>query len=87
MFIGWNSNSIDNLGCTGVTASNESSTGRNNGGSDLLEECEERVEVIALGSRKDAVLDFCSASPFLSPVLRFWYSSALVLLLFVVLNS
>lgn len=77
LFIRWNSNSIGKLGCTVVTASNND---RNNGGSDLLEECEERVEVIAVGSRKDAVLDFCSASPFVSPVLRFWYIAALVIL-------
>ncbi|GFP93967.1 protein accumulation and replication of chloroplasts 3 [Phtheirospermum japonicum] len=38
----------------------------------MREECEERVEVIVVGSRKDAILDFCSGSPFLSPGLRFW---------------
>ncbi|GFQ03267.1 hypothetical protein PHJA_002470500 [Phtheirospermum japonicum] len=38
-----------------------------------LRECEERVEVIVVRSTKDVVLDFCSGSPFLSPVLRFWY--------------
>lgn len=32
----------------------------------------EYVEVIAIGSRKDAVLDFCLNSPSLSPALRFW---------------
>ncbi|KAL8241959.1 hypothetical protein R6Q59_012261 [Mikania micrantha] len=30
------------------------------------------VEVIGIGSRKDAVLDFCLLSPSLSPRLRFW---------------
>ncbi|KAL3510271.1 hypothetical protein ACH5RR_029672 [Cinchona calisaya] len=32
----------------------------------------EYVEVFGIGSRKDAVLDFCLNSPFLSPALRFW---------------
>ncbi|KAL7000690.1 hypothetical protein U1Q18_001843 [Sarracenia purpurea var. burkii] len=32
----------------------------------------EFVEVIGIGSRKDAVLDFCLDSPFLWPSLRFW---------------
>ncbi|KAL8535783.1 hypothetical protein ACS0TY_011429 [Phlomoides rotata] len=68
LLIGWNSNSINKLNCSFVPASND----RNNGGGEMLEKCEERVEVIVVGSRKDAVLDFCSASPFLSPVLRFW---------------
>ncbi|KAF7133548.1 hypothetical protein RHSIM_Rhsim09G0078600 [Rhododendron simsii] len=31
------------------------------------------VEVIGIGSRKDAVLDFCLDSPSLSPSLRFWF--------------
>lgn len=35
----------------------------------------EHVEVFAIGSRKDAVLDFCLNSPYLSPALRFWYAS------------
>ncbi|XP_012846164.1 PREDICTED: protein ACCUMULATION AND REPLICATION OF CHLOROPLASTS 3 isoform X2 [Erythranthe guttata] len=80
----WNSNSAGlKLNCNCVSASNEScSNGRNNGGSDIWEESDECVEVIVVGSRKDAILDFCSASPFLSPVLRFWnilgYESELV---------
>lgn len=36
------------------------------------EEDSEFVEVIGIGSRKDAVLDFCLSSPSLSPNLRFW---------------
>ncbi|PON82512.1 Tubulin/FtsZ, GTPase domain containing protein [Trema orientale] len=32
----------------------------------------EMVEVIAIGSRKDAILNFCLDSPFQSPSLRFW---------------
>ncbi|CDP07918.1 unnamed protein product [Coffea canephora] len=32
----------------------------------------EYVEVFGIGSRKDAILDFCLNSPFLSPALRFW---------------
>lgn len=44
----------------------------------MPEECGESVEVIMVGSRKDALLEFCSASPFLSPVLRFWYICALL---------
>ncbi|KAL2541335.1 Protein ACCUMULATION AND REPLICATION OF CHLOROPLASTS 3 [Abeliophyllum distichum] len=32
----------------------------------------EYVEVIGIGSRTDAVLDFCSGSPNISPTLRFW---------------
>lgn len=38
---------------------------------DLWEETE-IVEVIGIGSRKDAVLDFCLRSPSLSRCLRFW---------------
>lgn len=30
------------------------------------------VEVIGIGSRKDAVLDFCLSSPFKSSSMRFW---------------
>jgi hypothetical protein len=30
------------------------------------------VEVIGIGSRKDAVLDFCLCSPFKSSSMRFW---------------
>ncbi|KAI3816419.1 hypothetical protein L1987_16115 [Smallanthus sonchifolius] len=41
------------------------------GAMDLREETEV-VEVIVIGSRKDAVLDFCLLSPSLSPRLRFW---------------
>ncbi|XP_075093140.1 protein ACCUMULATION AND REPLICATION OF CHLOROPLASTS 3, chloroplastic isoform X6 [Nicotiana tabacum] len=32
----------------------------------------EFVEVFGIGSRKDALLDFCLASPSISPALRFW---------------
>lgn len=32
----------------------------------------ESVEVIGIGSRKDAVLDFCLDSPFKSSSMRFW---------------
>ncbi|XP_015063167.1 protein ACCUMULATION AND REPLICATION OF CHLOROPLASTS 3 [Solanum pennellii] len=32
----------------------------------------EFVEVFGIGSRKDALLEFCLASPYLSPALRFW---------------
>lgn len=32
----------------------------------------EFVEVFGIGSRKDALLDFCLASPCLSSALRFW---------------
>ncbi|XP_075518652.1 protein ACCUMULATION AND REPLICATION OF CHLOROPLASTS 3, chloroplastic isoform X1 [Primulina tabacum] len=38
----------------------------------MSEESCECVEVIVVGSRKDAMLDFCSGSPLVSPVLRFW---------------
>lgn len=38
-----------------------------------LQNDENFVEVIAIGSRKDAVLDFCLNSPFQSNSLRFWY--------------
>ncbi|XP_047982282.1 protein ACCUMULATION AND REPLICATION OF CHLOROPLASTS 3, chloroplastic [Salvia hispanica] len=73
LFVGCRSNPIKRkLSCNCVAASYESSSGRNNGGSDMQEECGESVEVIMVGSRKDALLEFCSASPFLSPVLRFW---------------
>ncbi|XP_042010955.1 protein ACCUMULATION AND REPLICATION OF CHLOROPLASTS 3-like isoform X1 [Salvia splendens] len=73
LFVGCRSNPIKRkLSCNCVAASYESSSGRNNGGSDIPEECGESVEVIMVGSRKDALLEFCSASPFLSPVLRFW---------------
>ncbi|KAI3453226.1 hypothetical protein Pfo_009889 [Paulownia fortunei] len=73
LLLGWNSSSITvKLNCSCVTACNDSSSGRNNGSSDMWEECEKCVEVIVVGSRKDAVLDFCSGSPFRSPVLRFW---------------
>ncbi|XP_024961939.1 protein ACCUMULATION AND REPLICATION OF CHLOROPLASTS 3 isoform X1 [Cynara cardunculus var. scolymus] len=41
------------------------------GAMDLWEETE-IVEVIGIGSRKDAVLDFCLRSASLSPCLRFW---------------
>jgi len=34
----------------------------------------EFVEVFGIGSRKDALLEFCLASPSLSPALRFWYA-------------
>lgn len=73
--VGWSSSSIGvKLNCSCVSAGNEISSGINNGGgSDMSEESDECVEVIVVGSRKDAVLDFCSGSPFLSPVLRFWY--------------
>ncbi|XP_042007967.1 protein ACCUMULATION AND REPLICATION OF CHLOROPLASTS 3-like isoform X2 [Salvia splendens] len=73
LFIGCRSNPIKGkLSCNCVAASYESSSGRNNVGDDMPEECGESVEVIMVGSRKDALLEFCSASPFLSPVLRFW---------------
>ncbi|XP_057777709.1 protein ACCUMULATION AND REPLICATION OF CHLOROPLASTS 3, chloroplastic isoform X2 [Salvia miltiorrhiza] len=73
LFVGCRSNSIkQKLSCNCVTSSCESSSGRSNGGSDTSGECGECLDVIVVGSRKDALLDFCSASPFLSPVLRFW---------------
>ncbi|KAL1556488.1 protein ACCUMULATION AND REPLICATION OF CHLOROPLASTS 3-like isoform X1 [Salvia divinorum] len=73
LFVGCRSNPIkQKLSCNCVAASYERSSGRNNGDSDMPEECGESVEVIMVGSRKDALLDFCSGSPFLSPVLRFW---------------
>ncbi|CAK9148548.1 unnamed protein product [Ilex paraguariensis] len=37
-------------------------------------ESSEFLEVIGFGSRKDAIVDFCFGSPFLSPALRFWYA-------------
>ncbi|KAL3824263.1 hypothetical protein ACJIZ3_020292 [Penstemon smallii] len=40
--------------------------------SNIGEESEEFVDVLFVGSRKDSVLDFCCASPVLSPALRFW---------------
>ncbi|KAG6405488.1 hypothetical protein SASPL_133078 [Salvia splendens] len=82
LFVGCRSNPIKRkLSCNCVAASYESSSGRNNGGSDIPEECGESVEVIMVGSRKDALLEFCSASPFLSPVLRFWYMCSAELLI------
>ncbi|KAK6146647.1 hypothetical protein DH2020_020516 [Rehmannia glutinosa] len=69
----WNSSSITvKLSCSCVTASDDSSNNSKNGSSDMREECDKCVEVIVVGSRKDAMLEFCSGSPFLSPVLRFW---------------
>ena len=38
----------------------------------------EFVEVIGIGSRKDAVLDFCLDSPSRSSALRFWYVFQLI---------
>ncbi|KAG6407632.1 hypothetical protein SASPL_130628 [Salvia splendens] len=82
LFIGCRSNPIKGkLSCNCVAASYESSSGRNNVGDDMPEECGESVEVIMVGSRKDALLEFCSASPFLSPVLRFWYMYSAELLM------
>ncbi|KAK4423331.1 protein ACCUMULATION AND REPLICATION OF CHLOROPLASTS 3 [Sesamum alatum] len=73
LFFGWNSSSVTvKLDCSCVATGIDSSSGRKNGGGDRREEWEECVEVVVVGSRKDGVLDFCSASPFLSPVLRFW---------------
>ncbi|KAL2233224.1 UNVERIFIED_CONTAM: Protein ACCUMULATION AND REPLICATION OF CHLOROPLASTS 3 [Sesamum indicum] len=73
LFLGWNSGSVTvKLDCRCVATGIDSSSSRKNGGGDRWGECEECVEVIVVGSRKDGVLDFCSASPFLSPVLRFW---------------
>ncbi|XVF43497.1 hypothetical protein PTKIN_Ptkin02bG0044700 [Pterospermum kingtungense] len=43
-----------------------------NGYGNNMEENSEVVEVIAIGSRKDAVLEFCLDSPFQSSSLRFW---------------
>ncbi|CAA0811547.1 Protein ACCUMULATION AND REPLICATION OF CHLOROPLASTS 3 [Striga hermonthica] len=69
----WNSSSISvKLSCACLAACDEINNVRNNGGGDASQECEECVEVMVVGSRRDAVLDFCSGSPFLSPVLRFW---------------
>ncbi|GER47641.1 1-phosphatidylinositol-4-phosphate 5-kinase [Striga asiatica] len=69
----WNSSSISvKLSCACPAACDEINNVRNSGGGDASQECEECVEVMVVGSRKDAVLDFCSGSPFLSPVLRFW---------------
>lgn len=48
------------------------------------------VEVIAIGSRKDAVVDFCLDSPFQlssSLLLRFWYCISFYYFLFVLLCS
>ncbi|KAL0296526.1 UNVERIFIED_CONTAM: hypothetical protein Sradi_6704700 [Sesamum radiatum] len=71
LFLGWNSSSVTvKLGCRCVATGIDSSSGRKNGGGDRWGECEECVEVIVVGSRKDGVLDFCSASPFLSPVME-----------------
>ncbi len=42
-----------------------------NGGGDIWGDSE-FVEVIGIGSRKDAVLDFCLGSPFKSSSMRFW---------------
>ncbi|XP_011070512.1 protein ACCUMULATION AND REPLICATION OF CHLOROPLASTS 3 [Sesamum indicum] len=73
LFLGWNSGSVTvKLDCRCVATGIDSSSSRKNGGEVRWGECEECVEVIVVGSRKDGVLDFCSASPFLSPVLRFW---------------
>lgn len=55
-------------------------TSANNGPADVDSEvnCDdfwgnyELVEVIGIGSRKEAVLDFCLESPFRFPSLRFW---------------
>ncbi|PIN12681.1 hypothetical protein CDL12_14707 [Handroanthus impetiginosus] len=73
LLLGWNSSSVTaKSNCSCLAIGKDSSSCLNNGASDMREECEECVEVIIVGSRKDAVLDFCSGSPFLSPVLRFW---------------
>jgi hypothetical protein len=42
------------------------------GGIDIGETESDFVEVIAIGGRKDAVLDFCLNSPFQLSSLRFW---------------
>ncbi|KAL6505914.1 hypothetical protein OROHE_023293 [Orobanche hederae] len=72
----WDSSPITvKLSCICVTAGDNGTNVRDNGGNYMREEESEEkecVEVIMVGSRKDAVLDFCCRSPFLSPVLRFW---------------
>lgn len=58
-------------------------TSANNGPADVDSEvnCDdfwgnsELVEVIGIGSRKEAVLDFCLESPFRFPSLRFWWAN------------
>ena len=58
-------------------------TAANNGPADVDSEvnCDdfwgnsELVEVIGIGSRKEAVLDFCLESPFRFPSLRFWWAN------------
>ncbi|KAG8382641.1 hypothetical protein BUALT_Bualt05G0098500 [Buddleja alternifolia] len=74
LFLGWDARPpiTLKLNCTCTNAGTDNSTDRNNDNSNLMEESEECVEVIAVGSKKDALLDFCFASPFLSPVFRFW---------------
>jgi hypothetical protein len=42
------------------------------GGIDIAETKSDFVDVIAIGGRKDAVLDFCLNSPFQLSSLRFW---------------
>ncbi|CAJ1977609.1 unnamed protein product [Sphenostylis stenocarpa] len=42
------------------------------GGTESGETKPDFVEVIGIGSRKDAVFDFCLSAPFRWPSLRFW---------------
>ncbi|XWS64010.1 hypothetical protein CRYUN_Cryun06bG0150200 [Craigia yunnanensis] len=55
-----------------ISMSMEKQSNSLNGYGNNMEENSEVVEVIAIGSRKDAVLEFCLDSPFQSSSLRFW---------------
>ncbi|MCD7454426.1 hypothetical protein HAX54_024825 [Datura stramonium] len=63
-----NFNSRDSNNCE---VNREDDIGEAYGLKDVWEETE-FVEVFGIGSRKDALLEFCLASPSLSPALRFW---------------
>ncbi|XP_022850956.1 protein ACCUMULATION AND REPLICATION OF CHLOROPLASTS 3 isoform X2 [Olea europaea var. sylvestris] len=56
---------------TNVISTNDSLEEFNKSNNSIWKESE-YVEVIGIGSRTDAALDFCSGSPILSPTLRFW---------------
>ncbi|XP_047330382.1 protein ACCUMULATION AND REPLICATION OF CHLOROPLASTS 3, chloroplastic [Impatiens glandulifera] len=61
--------------CLEASLKNETSDGKNQGKenkSNDLWEGSEFVEVIGIGSRKDAIIDFCLNSPLRSNSLRFW---------------
>ncbi|XWS69423.1 hypothetical protein CRYUN_Cryun04dG0177700 [Craigia yunnanensis] len=55
-----------------ISMSMEKQSSSLNGYANNMEENSGVVEVIAIGSRKDAVLEFCLDSPFQSSSLRFW---------------